>query len=406
MRYLFILLALWCGMVAQSQPWMYELSKRKSTKDFSFFEIQDAFNQYWQGKEIERGKGYKQFRRWEYFMEPRIDSTGQLPYDIINAELLKLFSKDENRNDMDAQWRFIGPDMVTKDIKNNYSGGAGRINCIAFHPTDSNVIWVGAPSGGLWKTIDGGNTWNTTTDALAAIGISDIAVNPKNPSVIYLATGDGDFGVAKTYSIGIIKSTDGGNSWQPTSLSRQVSDQVAFRKILINPSFPDIMIATSSDGIYGTADGWNNFSRVRSGHFKDLEYRPSDYSVIYATSYDYAGNAKIYKSFNGGLSFYESMAGMSISGKVNRIELAVTPANPGVIYALCSDVTNDGFYALYKSSDSGISWTLIYNNTKVNLLGWSPSGLDQGGQGSYDLSLAVSPTNENEIYVGGVKVWR
>jgi photosystem II stability/assembly factor-like uncharacterized protein len=406
MRYLLLSLALWCGMMVQSQPWMYELSKKKSTGDFNFFEIQEAFNTYWEGKTIEKGKGYKQFRRWEYFMEPRIDSTGRLPYDIINNELLKLFNNQEAAEGMNAQWSFIGPDEVPKEIKSNDAGGAGRINCIAFHPVDSNTIWVGAPSGGVWKTVDGGKTWSTTTDALAAIGVSDIAVNPKNPSVIYLATGDGDFGVVKTYSIGIIKSTDGGNSWQPTGLSQQIASQTAFRKILINPEFPDIMIATSSDGIYGTADGWNNYSKVISGNFKDLEYKPSDYSVIYSTTYDYGGNAKIFKSTDGGLLFSQSMTGMSISGKVNRIELAVTPANPDVIYALCSAASDNGFYALYKSSNSGASWTLIYDDTKVNLLGWRPSGLDKGGQGSYDLSLAVSPISENEIYAGGVNVWR
>ena len=406
MRYIFLILALCCGMVVQSQPWMYELSKKKSTKDFNFFEIQEAFNQYWEGKEIEKGKGYKQFRRLEYFMEPRIDSTGRLPYSIINAELFKLFDSQAAREALDAQWSFIGPDVVPKGIKDNLSGGAGRINCIGFHPTDSNIMWIGAPSGGVWKTVNGGNTWNTTTDALAAIGISDIAVNPKDPSVIYLATGDGDFGVVKTYSIGIMKSTDGGINWQPTNISYQIADQTAFRKILINPDFPDIMIATSNDGIYGTANGWNSFSRVISGHFKDLEYKPSNYSVIYATSYDYSGNAEIHKSIDGGLSFSRSMTGMTISGKVNRIELAVTPDNPNVIYALCSDASNNGFYALYKSTNSGASWTLIYDNSKVNLLGWRSSGLDKGGQGSYDLSLAVSPANENEIYVGGVNVWR
>ena len=406
MRYLFVFIALWCGMVVQSQPWMYELSKKKSTKDFSFFEIQEAFNQYWEEKKIEKGKGYKQFRRLEYFMEPRIDSTGRLPYSIINAELFKLFDGQAAGVALDAQWSFIGPDVVPKDIKNNLSGGAGRINCIGFHPTDSNIVWIGAPSGGVWKTTDGGNTWNTTTDALAAIGISDIAVNPENPSVIYLATGDGDFGVVKTYSIGIIKSTNGGINWQPTNISYQIADQTAFRRILINPDSPDIMIATSSDGIYRTADGWNSFSQVISGHFKDLEYKPSNFSVIYATSYDYAGNAEIYKSIDGGLSFSESMTGMTISGKVNRIELAVTPDNPNVIYALCSDASNNGFYALYKSTNSGASWTLIYDDSKVNLLGWQSFGLDEGGQGSYDLSLAVSPVNENEIYVGGVNIWR
>ena len=406
MRYIIITLALLSGLSAKSQPWMYELARKKSTQNFSFFEIQDAFNQYWKDRKVEKGKGFKQFKRWEYFMEPRVDSNGYLPYDIINAELLKLLDQSSSENYLSSQWTFIGPDQVPKQIGTNDDGGIGRINCIAFHPTDSNTMWVGAPSGGVWKTTDGGKSWNTTTDALAAIGVSDIAVNPKNPEIIYLATGDGDFGVVKTYSIGIIKSVNGGGSWQATGLVNQISDQVAFSRMLINPDLPDIMIASSSNGLYATADGWVNFSKIMSGNFKDLEFKPSSYSTIYATTVDYAGRARIYKSINGGQLFNESMTGMSISGRVNRIELAVTPANPNVVYALCSDATNNGFYALYKTTNSAVSWTLVYDNSGLNLLGWSPLGSDTGGQGSYDLSLAVSPTNENEIYVGGVNVWR
>ncbi|MBN2613438.1 MAG: T9SS type A sorting domain-containing protein [Bacteroidales bacterium] len=406
MRHIYVIILLSITLIANTQPWMYELSKKKSTREYNFFEIRDAFNRYWEDKSVEKGKGFKQFKRWEYFMEQRVDSSGYLPYDIINAELLKLFEQNSTMGEIGTPWSIVGPYVVPRQINTNAPGGIGRINCIAFHPTDSNIIWVGAPTGGAWKTTNGGRWWTTSTDALAGIGISDIAINPKDPNTIYLATGDGDYGVVKSYSIGIIKSADGGETWQPTQLAHLAESQVTFRRILINPDFPEVMLATSSIGIYGTANGWNIYKRVIDGHFTDMEYKPGNYSVIYATTLDYGGNARIYRSVDGGESFQQTMSGMSVANKVNRIEIAVTPANPSIVYALCSDALTNGFYALYKSVNSGTTWGLVYDNTKINLLGWNANGSDIGGQGTYDLSMAVSPLDENEIYVGGVNVWR
>ncbi|MFO7658543.1 MAG: T9SS type A sorting domain-containing protein [Bacteroidales bacterium] len=406
MRYLYLLFLLSVTGIADAQPWMYELYKKKSTGEYSFFDICDAFNRYWEDRPIEKGKGFKQFRRWEYFMERRVDSTGYLPYDIINAELLKMFDLNSTQGEIGASWSIVGPYVVPRQIITNTPGGIGRINCIAFHPTDSNIIWVGAPTGGVWKTTNGGLMWTTSTDALAGIGISDIAINPKDPAIIYLATGDGDYGVVKSYSIGIIKSADGGDTWMPTQLVHLAENQVTFRKILINPDFPEVMVATSSIGIYGTANSWNSYKKVIDGHFTDMEYKPGNYSVIYASTLDYGGNAKIYRSVDGGTSFQQTMSGMSVANKVNRIELAVTSANPSVVYALCSDAKSNGFHTLYKSSNSGTTWSLVYDNTKINLLGWSANGSDIGGQGTYDLAMAVSPLDENEIFVGGINVWR
>ncbi len=404
MRTFITMLILLGGYCISAQPWMYELSKKKSAGKINFYDIQKAFEEYWKNKEIEKGKGYKPFKRWEYFMEPRVSTSGKLPYSIIREELLKLLNQSVTASVVEANWQFIGPDSVPKDINSDMGGGAGRINCIAFHPVDSNIIWVGAPSGGVWKTTDGGKTWSTTTDALASIGISDIVVNSKNPNILYLATGDGD--AIDTYGIGILKSTDGGQTWQPTALQDNITDYDFFRRLLIHPQNPDTMIAASNNGIYKTTDGWDTYTLTQSGHFKDIEFHPTNPSVIYAASYDYGGDAKIYRSTNTGSSFSESMSGLSISGEVNRIELAVSANGPSVVYALCSDASDDGFYGLYKSSNSGVSWTEVYDNSEKNLLGWSPSGTDNGGQGYYDLALAVSPSDTNEVYVGGVNIWK
>ena len=140
-----------------------------------------------------KGKGYKPFRRWEYFMEPRVYPAGKLP-------AVSLWQDHPGKTKLhgfvtgsDIDWTFIRPvRSIRVDINTKEIGGAGRINCIAFHPADSLIMWAGAPSGGIWKTTDGGNTWTPTGDQLSAIGISDIAVDPKNPDNMYIATGDGD----------------------------------------------------------------------------------------------------------------------------------------------------------------------------------------------------------------------
>ena len=93
-----------------------------------------------------------------------------------------------------ANWAPLGPVSVPTGLDGGQPVGAGRVNCIAFHPTDPKHFIVGAPSGGVWKTGDGGSSWATTTDQLPALGISDIAINPKNSSIIYIVTGDKDGG--------------------------------------------------------------------------------------------------------------------------------------------------------------------------------------------------------------------
>mgnify|MGYP000070508174 FL=1 len=90
-----------------------------------------------------------------------------------------------------GNWVELGPTNLPSN-RTGQPNGLGRINSVAFHPTDTNIIYVGAPAGGLWVTKDGGQTWNTNTDTLASLGISSIAVDPQHPDTIYIGTGDRD----------------------------------------------------------------------------------------------------------------------------------------------------------------------------------------------------------------------
>ena len=387
-----------------AQPWLYTKKHRfKSTEaNLSFSEIQHSFNTYWDGKEIEKGKGYKQFKRWEYFIEPRINTNNHVN-SIAYWDALQTKALVGNYDTL--LWKYVGPEASPKIIETDFTSGSGRLNCIAFHPTEVNTLYVGAPSGGLWISEDGGSTWYTTTDKLNAIGISDLVITTTDTStVIYLATGDGDAG--DTYSIGIIKSLDGGENWETTSLSLNTTNELFFRRIAMHPNNNKVMLATSSNGLYYTEDGWETYSLVLNGDYKDIEFSPGNSNIVYASSFDNSGNAIIYRSLDAGKTFTPSMNGVNTNEEVNRIELAVSSANPTMVLALCTSAKNGGFYALFRSTNSGASWQLLYNDTKENLLGWSPSGSDIGGQGWYDLAMAINPGNSNNIVIGGINNWK
>lgn len=394
-----VLLGILLVSSVHAQPWMTEL--KKQTENPNFYQIQESFNKYWAKKDYEKGKGFKQFKRWEYFMEPRVNAEGYLPPDALwNAYKKYETSHTVSERDETANWTHLGPDDTPTEINAGYKRGSGRVNCVSFHPTDPDIFYVGAPSGGLWKTTDGGESYITTTDHLPSIGVSDIAIHPDNPDVIFIATGDGD--ARDTYSAGILKSTDAGLSWTETVLDLELTEFTIIRRLKIHPQNPDIILAASSNGIIRSINGGDSWEVRASGHFKDMEFKPGNPDVVYSSTYDAGGNTKIFKSIDEGSSWTEILN----IPESNRIELAVTEADPGRIYALASDADSNGFLGVYRSNNSGDNWSLVYDNSSVNLLGWDSSGMDEGGQGWYDLALAASPDDADIVYAGGVNIWK
>jgi hypothetical protein len=177
--------------------------------DANFFQTQRAFELYWKDRAITKGCGWKPFKRWESYMQTRVSPTGEKPAPdaVFNAYNSYLQQHDQPQS-LNGNWISQGPFNIP--MAKGYQG-LGRINAIAFHPTDPNTIYIGAPSGGLWVSTQGGNSWTTYTDILPTLGVSAIVINPANPQIIYIGTGDRDAGDAP--GIGVMKSTDGGVTW-------------------------------------------------------------------------------------------------------------------------------------------------------------------------------------------------
>lgn len=392
-----------------SQKWTKSMESSKQESP-SFYDIQQTFyDKYGPQPTEENIKAFKKFKRWEWFLESRVDTTGFFPVRTLWKESRRTLNTRqflENNSNWTCLGPFGPPNWKTNNAYNGDISGAGRVECIEFHPTNPDIMWVGTHSGGFWKTTDGGENWYTTSNELPALGISDIVVDPNDPDILFVGTGDRD--TDWTYSIGLLKSVDGGESFQETGLNFIMEEQEDITEILMDPDNSQILIASTTNGIYKSVDGGLNWQKVKTGNFRDLVFKPLNSQVIYASTYNYNGGAKLYKSTDQGESFeWVNNTGIS-SNQVSRISIAVTPANPELVLFVCSQVAanQSGLYGMYKSENSGDSWTEILSSNDVNLLGRSITGNDSEGYGWYTLSLAISPQNPDLIFVGGINVWR
>lgn len=375
--------------VTFSQEW----TKMMVNGERDFYKIQEAFYQEWDGKTIDRGSGYKQFKRWEHRMLPRLVDGRYLPdaahnFEIRLAEKSKL---DLARTETD-QWVSLGPRAWTNG-PNGYNPGIGRVNCIDVHPTDPNTLFVGTPGGGLWKSVDAGANWVPMFEDLTTLGVTDLYINPANPNSMYLLTGDAYGG--DTNSIGMYKSSDAGVTWSPSGFTNNSTSYSRQYKMIVNPGDANEIYIAGTDGIMKSTDGGDNWSTLISETTTDIAFKPGDPTIIYASN----SNGGFKRSTNSGGSFSTIL---SNNGSLGRTAIGVSEDNPDYVYMLATN-TSSRFGGVYKSTNSGASMSL--QSDSPNIFGYSLTADDDRGQGWYDLSIAVNPSNAEDIYVSGIHIW-
>ncbi len=402
-----------------AQPWL----KCIKTPNPTFLEIKNAAETYFRDG---AGKGnkvaYKTWKRWEYAHQNRLMPDGRIASPTLSAIAAKAYlSTHADGNSKYAlfgttgkpsgNWVNLGP---TWAHDSNYVAGQGngRLNCIAFHPTDPKTFWVGAPAGGLWKTTDGGKTWSTTTDTLPVLGISSIVVDYSNPAVIYTATGDADGaggGEGDTKGIGVFKSTDGGKTFNPTGLVATQSNPIYIFRLVMNPKNNRTLFAASDSGLYKTTDAgatWTNVAPGYNGYY-DLVYKPGDTTTLYATCTSSSASTPAYvitKSTDGGNNWSTTYTGLP--SFVTRACLAVSPNSPNLVEVI-ADSGSAVLGGLWRSTNSGSSFTQYLDATQPykNYLGFTTDGSDYAGQAFYTLSFIINPANYKEKWIGGVNTW-
>lgn len=379
----------------QDAPWMKDLNveQRRNSNPVTFQEIVNAFNSYWETRDPNvKGSGFKPFKRWENYWQNFVNDDGVLPTgeDLWNT-WQDFQAGNQNRRVVDeSDWQPIGP--FTHTNTGSWSSGQGRVNSIIVDPNNPDTYYSGAPAGGLWKSTDAGATWITTTDALPQIGVSGIAIDYNNSNIIYIATGDDDGNDSSC--VGVMKSTDGGMTWDITGLST-VNTPGSMNDIYIHPTDSDILWVATSDGVYKTTNAgtsWSNSNGTNNLNVKDIKIHPTNSNIIYAVT-----SNRFYKSTDGGDNF-NIIIGHGLPTGANRMVIDVTPDNPDVVYLLSAN-NSWRFQGLYKSTNQGADFTVVASQTSVG-------DIFESTQAWYDMAMAVSDVNEDEVYVGVLNVWK
>lgn len=388
--------------VLHAQDWLKNLPKTKSQKQvLTLKDYQKAFYSYFKEARSEEVNGkkeneildenYEKFKRWEWFWESRVDpKTGAFPdvnaYSVFKTYKAKHYKEFKNTA---GNWSSVGPELSLGGY-----AGLGRINCVAFSPVDTSVLYVGSASGGVWKTTDAGSSWTPLGDFNNALGVSDmVVVNEGGEDIVYLGTGDKDHWDA--FSVGVLKSTDGGQTWNQTGLTWEQHQYGMVYRLLVDPNDNLSIYAATNKGLFKTTDGGDHWTTINSLHLRDIEFQPGSNTRMYGSS---SQNGAIYYSENGGYSWTKAIDNTDNK----RTELAVTADSANVVYAIMA-ADDDGLLGIYRSRDSGQTYTVVFDS--LNLLGWNCNGKDDGGQGWYDLTIAVDPANANKVFIGGVNTW-
>ncbi len=277
----------------------------------------------------------------------------------------------------------------------------------ASDPT-GDTWFAGTAGGGVWKTTNAGTEWINKTPDLPNLAVTTLAQAESNPSVIYAGTGEGFFNSGSIDGNGLFKSIDGGETWTQLTATTTIVGLENVNRIIVDPANENIVLACGNgfppftSGIYKSVDGGANWTMVYEGRTRvqHLITDPNDFQIQYAAVRGEAGLGTVVKSVDGGDTWSNSSSGLVAEG---RIELAIAPTNSSRIFAAVEGSITDpanGGSDIFISDDAGASWALMLEENN----GANPNWLGQ--QGWYDNAIMVHPFNDDFVYVGGIDVHR
>ncbi len=379
-----------------------------------------------------RSEDRKPYKRWEWAYQQRAYPRNEIPEHALERaeQQLQQWQRRFRLEGLEAspgRWVNLGPAPLTGGqtaVPNQARPVSGRVTDVAVDPTNANHWLIGAAQGGVWETRDAGATWKPLTDEQESLAIGAVAFAPSNPNIIYAGTGEAPLGGLPYAGLGLLKSTDGGKTWQ--LLAEATFAGICFSDIKVDPKNPQIVVAAVAQGpsgfgatkpqapvggVFKSTDGgvsWNRSLGLNSWA-TDLETDPSDFSRQYAALGLQGGSANngLYRSENAG-SGWALVNGpwATKAGGVGRVELALAPSDPKVLYVSIHDAANGtpqdnqllGIWRTENAWDPTPTWEEL--NIATIRAG------EPRAQFNYDHEIIVDPANANTLYVGGVQLWK
>ena len=356
--------------------------------------------------------------REAYFWMQRSYPSTVRPYEAMQRARIAassgasvLRSLSGSASSLASAWRPLGPSGVFGADNGFFNSGpqldAGRVTSVAPSPTGGPLV-IGTASGGVWRSTFG--VWAPLTDNECALTTGAVTVDPADPNVIYVGTGEYN---ANSNGCGLLRSINGGNSWTPLGASTfrfASGGSAAFSRILVNrpaggTENSTVLLAGTNVALYRSADGGASWSNVLTGATAGLVALPARAGVVFAGNSDNSNSARrgVYRSGDGGVTWSLASVPPEIDGtSIGRIELAASSTAPNQVYALIADRTTRKLLGLFVWNDATGTWS---TRTASGVYTGEGRG-DFGGQGTYDLAIAVDPRDDKRVYVAGIRGFR
>ncbi len=294
----------------------------------------------------------------------------------------------------DLKFRAIGPAIM-----------GGRVDDFAVVESDPRIIYVAAAAGGVFKTVNGGTSWEPLFDDQPVGSVGDIALAPSDSSIVWVGTGEPNNRQSSSWGNGIYKSMDGGHTWTNMGLA----DTQNIGRIVIHPSDPNILYVAAlghlwgpnkQRGVYKSIDGgvtWTQSLMINEDTgVSDLAMDPQSPNTLYAAAYErrrtvfgYNGGGRdggIYKTVDGGAHWIKLTSGLPQTGDIGRCAIEVSRRNPNIVYALIENAHG----GVFRSEDKGLTWTKMS---------------DTNPRPSYYSQIRIDPANDNKIWVLGAPLY-
>jgi hypothetical protein len=357
--------------------------------------------------------------REEYFWFQRSYPSTERPYAQMERARMAVSAQRQGlfallAGGVPGGWRSLGPNGVWVSDNGFYSSGPmldiGRVAAIAPSPTGS--LFIGTASGGVWQSSNGGY-WTPLTDGQCNLTIGALSIDAADANVLYAATGEYN---VDSWGCGILRSTDGGVSWtQLGATSFKVSaggiprGSASFGKIIVSrPTGGSVantvLIGSTNVGVFRSPDGGSTWSYVLVGATASVVAQPTQPGTLFAGNSDRATASRrgVYRSVDNGATWtiLPALPGVTV-GSIERIELAVTPAAPNLVYAALGGFDRK-LLGLFVWDNAAGTWTQLAASGVYN----GAARGDFGAQSDYDLAIAVDPRDAARVYLAGVRGFR